>query len=99
MPECATNGRFCPHDLRLSILQNHWDSQDAMKNPFLAHWLRDDRNTSTADPGIPMTTRNRRPLYGCNAITTVLIEGVERDHFDEPKVAVSLDGHPSPGEQ
>src|ERR1035437_8083229 len=38
---CATNGRFCPHDLSLSILQNYWDSHDAMKNPFLAHWLRD----------------------------------------------------------
>jgi hypothetical protein len=35
----ATNGRFCPHDLRLSILRNHWASHDAANGLFVAHRL------------------------------------------------------------
>jgi hypothetical protein len=50
------NGRFCPHDLKLSILRNHWVSHETMNNPFLAHWLRHDRSSFTADHGIPEAT-------------------------------------------
>jgi hypothetical protein len=32
-------------------------------------------------------------------VAAELVERVERNHFDEPEVPVSLDGHPSSGEQ
>ncbi len=40
MQNCATNGRFCPHDLWHTNLPNHWVSDNASNNSFLAHWFR-----------------------------------------------------------
>ena len=57
--KCAINGRFCPLDLRLSILRNHWVSHETTNNPFLAQWSRHDSSPFTAYHDILGTTEQK----------------------------------------
>ena len=63
-------------------------------------WLKKRVNLRIADD--PGTIK--RTLAPCRfgrllPVAAELVERVERNHFDEPELPVSLDGHPSPGEQ
>src|ERR1700722_9584876 len=75
--KCASNGRFCPRDLRLSILRKHWASQEATNNPFLAHWLRHDRGPLQPTMAF-WKQRNQRALKVCDGTSVFTILGHAR---------------------